>query len=407
MCWIKFTSGWPAIQGLVGRNTGELIASSNETLSGLSTITAYNAGSVFDQRILDKIESTEKSFFLVTVLGRWLNLRVDVCSASMVAVTMLLCLIGKIEASLAGLLILYSLNAAYVVAWFISTMAETQSELFAFDRVMALALKLKAETEQLSSKLAVVPPPTWPQAGRLHFRDVWIKYRPELPPVIKGVSLSIESGKKIALVGRTGSGKSSLIAALYRVMQPESGWIEIDGIDTAQIPLSTLRHALSIVPQDPVLFAGTLRFNMDPEDEHTDEQIWSVLRETGIDGEVKGLDARIEEKGSNYSTGQRQLLCLARALLRPTKILVIDEATANVDHCTDMRIQAVLREHVKRTGCTLITVAHRISTIIDYDRIAVLDAGNLVEFGSPAELLAINGGAFKTLADKAYDPSAR
>lgn len=406
MCWVRFTSGWPAIQALVGQNTGELIASSNETLSGLSTITAYNASPMFDQRILRKIEATQRAFFLVTVLGRWLNLRVDACSASMVGVTMLLCLFGKIEATLAGLLILYSLNAAYVVAWFVSTMAETQSELFAFDRVMALATKLRSETAMASSKLSIVPPPSWPQSGAIQFNELCVKYRAELPPVLKGVSLAIESGQKVALVGRTGSGKSSLIAALYRVMEPESGWIEIDGIDTTQIPLNTLRHALSIVPQDPVLFAGTLRFNMDPESEHTDEQVWSALRETGMDSEVKDLDARVEEKGANFSTGQRQLLCLARALLRPTKILVIDEATANVDHETDKRIQAVLREHVKRTDCTLITVAHRISTIIDYDRIAVLDSGSLIEYGTPAELLAIQGGAFKSLADKAHDPSS-
>jgi ABC-type multidrug transport system fused ATPase/permease subunit len=323
-----------------------------------------------------------------------------------VFLTVAICISCRLDAGLAGLLILYSLNSAYILGWIMTTMIEAQAELIPFDRIAALDAKLEDESLATTrSILQIVPLKAWPITGTVHFNKLFLRYRPELPIVLNGLSLKIESGQKVALVGRTGSGKSSMIAALFRVVAPDSGHILIDGVDIAEIPLNILRHRISIVPQDPVLFAGTLRFNLDPEGIYTDDHIWRVLEETSMSKEVSSnplkIDMVVEEGGSNFSVGQKQLLCLARALLRPTPILVIDEATANVDYETDARIQSVLREHVKNTGCTLVTVAHRISTVVDYDRIAVLGSGQLLEYGSPKELYEKADGVFREMANRA------
>lgn len=240
------------------------------------------------------------------------------------------------------------------------------------------------------------PSPSWPQSGRIAFKNMFLKYDESAAPVLKNLSLDIEPGWKVGVVGRTGAGKSSLISALFR-LSPIEGSILIDGVDTATIELETLRKSISIIPQDPVLFSATLRYNLDPFDLFDDTALYQVLGEVELKGLTEGLDFMVTESGSNFSVGQRQLICLARAILRNSKILVLDEATANVDPNTDALIQRTIREKFK--ACTVLTVAHRLHTVMDSDRILVMDAGSAKEFGLPHELLADADGMLRSIVD--------
>ncbi|OTF83112.1 hypothetical protein BLA29_009229, partial [Euroglyphus maynei] len=219
------------------------------------------------------------------------------------------------------------------------------------------------------------PPNNWPQQGRIEFIEYGTRYRPKLDLVLKNITAIIEPSEKIGIVGRTGAGKSSLTLALFRLIEPANGCIRIDGIDISKIGLHQLRNRLTIIPQDPVLFSGTLRTNLDPFSDFTDDQIWRCLELAHLKQFTLSLDGQLEyeisESGSNLSVGQRQLVCLARALLRKTKILVLDEATAAVDMETDSLIQQTIRKSFM--DCTILTIAHRLNTIMDSDRILVLD----------------------------------
>ncbi|KAJ3337463.1 hypothetical protein HDU91_001484 [Kappamyces sp. JEL0680] len=242
-------------------------------------------------------------------------------------------------------------------------------------------------------------PADWPSRGDVEVKDLVIKYAPELPDVLKQVSFSISGKEKIGIVGRTGAGKSTLSLAFFRFLPFVSGTIFIDGIDISTLGVRDLRGRLTMIPQDPVLFEGTLRSNLDPMEEHTDQAIWDALRLTHVleslqdashqDSPVVTLDSPVSENGSNYSQGQRQLLCLARALLRSSKLIFMDEATASVDPETDAKIQNTIRSEF--TSGTILCVAHRLKTIIDYDKVLVLDQGKVAEYGTPHQLLEQKG----------------
>lgn len=240
------------------------------------------------------------------------------------------------------------------------------------------------------------PRADWPQRGRIEFANMFLKYDESAAPVLKNLNLIIDSGWKVGVVGRTGAGKSSLISALFR-LSPIEGKILIDGIDTSTIELEALRKSISIIPQDPVLFSATLRYNLDPFNLFDDTALYQVLAEVELKGMMEGLDFMVTESGSNFSVGQRQLICLARAILRNSKILVLDEATANVDPTTDALIQRTIREKFK--SCTVLTVAHRLHTVMDSDRILVMDAGSAKEFGIPHTLLNDEGGMLRSIVD--------
>jgi len=218
--------------------------------------------------------------------------------------------------------------------------------------------------------------------------------------VLKGINCKILPREKIGIVGRTGAGKSSLMLALFRLVEPASGTITVDGIDISQIGLDDLRSRLAIIPQDPTLFTGTIRTNLDPFNQYNDEELWEVLKATSLYEQIKkmdhGLESVISESGENLSVGTRQLMCLARAILRKSKILVMDEATANVDFETDTLIQQTIRKEFEET--TVLTIAHRINTILDYDRVMVLSAGSIEEFDSPTALLSNPNSIFSSLA---------
>eukprot|EP00644_Phytophthora_capsici_P001159 jgi/Phyca11/511477/fgenesh2_kg.PHYCAscaffold_86_\ len=233
-----------------------------------------------------------------------------------------------------------------------------------------------------------------------------MRYRDDLPLVLKGVSFTVKSGEKVGICGRTGSGKSSLMSVLFRVVEiPQTGRVLIDGVDIATITVHQLRTELTIIPQDPMLFSGSLRMNLDPFAQKEDSELWEVLRKVHLADTVgewgSGLDYEVAEKGENLSVGQRQLLCIARALIRDSKVIVMDEATANVDQESDKLIQQTMKESFGGGESTVLCIAHRLETIMDSDKILVLDAGEVVEYDSPSVLLQVKGGMFQSLVGSA------
>ncbi|EGT34417.1 CBN-MRP-3 protein [Caenorhabditis brenneri] len=246
-------------------------------------------------------------------------------------------------------------------------------------------------------------PPSWPIGGAVNIEDYSCRYRDELDLVLKRISINILPGQKVGVCGRTGAGKSSLALALFRIVEAAEGHISIDQTITSHIGLHDLREKLTIIPQENVLFANTLRFNIDPKGDFSDQQLWTALENSNLKAHVETLPQKLEspvaEGGENFSVGQRQLLCLTRALLRKSKVLVLDEATAGIDNRTDAMVQATIRE--KFADSTIITIAHRLHTIMDYDRIIVMEAGKIVEDGIPAELLRNKNSKFYGLAKSA------
>lgn len=237
------------------------------------------------------------------------------------------------------------------------------------------------------------PPETWPDQGKIEFKNVFLRYFPNDPPVLRNLSYTILPKEKVGIVGRTGAGKSSLINALFQLSDTD-GQIIIDGYDITKLGLHDLRSKISIIPQEPVLFSGTMRKNLDPFDDYTDADLWRALEDVELKEAVSdltsGLNSKMSEGGSNFSVGQRQLVCLARAILRNNKILVLDEATANVDPQTDALIQTTIRQKFK--DCTVLTIAHRLNTVMDSDKVLVMDAGTLKEFDHPHVLLQNTNG---------------
>ena len=239
------------------------------------------------------------------------------------------------------------------------------------------------------------PPNDWPRLGSIQLKNVSLRYYPGAPTVLNNLNFTIKAGEKVGIVGRTGAGKSSLAAALLRMPEPE-GEILIDSIPTSNMNIQDSRHVMTFIPQSPFLFNDTLRRNIDPTDRYTDAEVWRVLKQVQLTillekrgGAREELRSMVSERGANFSVGERQLICLARALLLKTKIILLDEATANVDYKTDQLIQDIIRQATEE--CTVLTIAHRLDTVLDYDRIMVLEEGKIVEFDKPDELLKING----------------
>lgn len=263
------------------------------------------------------------------------------------------------------------------------------------------------ETEPVRQQLSFLPR-NWPEFGNIIFQNVSMNYNPEETAVLKNLNFTISSKEKVGIAGRTGAGKSSIVAALFHLYKIE-GTIIIDDINTTELPLKELRKNVSIIPQDPVLFSGTLRRNLDPFDEYTDEELWKALEQVELKQTIsempKNINEIVAESGSNFSIGQRQLICLARAIVRNNKILVMDEATANVDAYTDNLIQKTIRE--KFADCTVITIAHRLHTLMDSDRVLVIDDGRVIEFDQPYNLLQNKNSVFYAMVEATGTSVAR
>ncbi|XP_051129037.1 ABC transporter C family member 12-like isoform X2 [Andrographis paniculata] len=374
-----------------------------EALNGLSTIRAYKA---YDRMTTINGKSMDNNirFTLVNISSnRWLTIRLETLGGIMIWLTATFSVMqnNRVEnqvafASTMGLLLSYSLNITNLLSNVLRQASRAENSLNAVERV-GTYIDLPSEAPDVIEGNR--PPSGWPAEGHIKFEDVHLRYRPRLPPVLRGLSFTIYPYQKVGIVGRTGAGKSSMINALFRMVELEKGRILIDEFDIAKFGLTDLRRVLSIIPQCPVLFSGSVRFNLDPFCEHTDPDLWEALERAHLKDVIRrssvGLDAEVSEGGENFSVGQRQLLSLARALLRRSKILVLDEATASVDVQTDALIQKTIREEFK--SCTMLTIAHRLNTIIDSDQILVLDSGQVIEFDTPEKLLKNEASAFSKM----------
>ncbi|KAJ8916752.1 hypothetical protein NQ315_013957 [Exocentrus adspersus] len=291
-----------------------------------------------------------------------------------------------------GLVISQSLILTGMLQYGVRQTAEVSSNMTSVERVLQYTkLEKEGPFESLPTKK---PDGNWPHSGKIEFKSVYLKYAPEEPPVLKNLNMLIKSAEKVGIVGRTGAGKSSLISSLFRLSDIE-GNIIIDNIDTSAIGLYDLRSNISIIPQEPILFSSTIRYNLDPFEKVSDEVLWQALENVELKEAIDNLNQQVSEGGSNFSAGQRQLICLARAIVRNNKILVMDEATANVDPHTDSLIQKTIRENFKE--CTVITIAHRLNTVMDSDRVLVMDAGQIIEFDHPHQLLENPNGFFTAM----------
>ncbi|KAJ5461400.1 ABC transporter 7 [Penicillium daleae] len=399
-----------------------------ETLNGIVTIRAYGDGPRFIVDNHRRINAYNRPHLYLWASNRWLALRVDWTGAlvSFFSATFVLINVGKIDAGAAGLSLTYAVTFTENVLWLVRLYSEVQQNMNSVERVREY---LEVDQEAAPVIPESRPEPNWPTQGAVEFKGYTTRYRPDLDPVLKEVSFSVKPGEKVGIVGRTGAGKSSLALALFRGLEAGKGQILIDGVDIGSIGLRDLREAITIVPQDPTLFTGTIRSNLDPFGLFSDEEIFTALRRVHLIGsstsgtatpmttstavEPNGmtgstasvvdnknvfhnLDSLVSESGSNLSQGQRQLLCLARALLKKPRVLMMDEATASIDYTTDAKIQETLRE---LHDSTIITIAHRLQTIIDYDKVLVLDHGRVIEFDHPWTLINKEDGQFRSMCD--------
>ncbi|XP_032768995.1 multidrug resistance-associated protein 1 isoform X2 [Rattus rattus] len=372
----------------------------NETLLGVSVIRAFEEQERFIRQSDLKVDENQKAYYPSIVANRWLAVRLECVGNCIVLFAALFAVISRhsLSAGLVGLSVSYSLQITAYLNWLVRMSSEMETNIVAVER-----LKEYSETEKEASWQIqeTAPPSTWPHSGRVEFRDYCLRYREDLDLVLKHINVTIEGGEKVGIVGRTGAGKSSLTLGLFRINESAEGEIIIDGINIAKIGLHNLRFKITIIPQDPVLFSGSLRMNLDPFSQYSDEEVWMALELAHLKGFVSALPDKLNhecaEGGENLSVGQRQLVCLARALLRKTKILVLDEATAAVDLETDDLIQSTIR--TQSEDSTVLTIAHRLNTIMDYTRVIVLDKGEIRECGAPSELLQQRGVFYSMAKD--------
>jgi ATP-binding cassette subfamily C (CFTR/MRP) protein 1 len=369
-----------------------------ETLSGVSSIRAYAREFDFVENNELQLDKNQKAYYASIVANRWLGIRLEFVGTCVVFLSALFVVLtaGSLNPGLAGLSITYSLQMTQLLSILVRFYTEVETQMVSVERMIQYS---EVQTEAPPIIPENRPPPSWPNQGLIQFHDLKIRYREGLPLVLQGITMEIQPREKIGVVGRTGAGKSSLMLALFRLVEPAGGQIIIDGIDIATIGLDDLRSKLSIIPQDPTLFTGTIRSNLDPFSNHTDKELWDALEATHLKDAVREwegqLDHVVTEYGENLSVGQRQLMCLGRAILRRSKVLVMDEATAAVDFETDSLIQTTIREQFK--DMTVLTIAHRVNTILDYDRVLVLDKGVIAEFAKPADLLADPKSIFSSM----------
>ncbi|KAI1342933.1 ABC multidrug transporter-like protein [Xylariaceae sp. FL0016] len=376
-----------------------VFAKFSEAVYGTSTIRAYGIQDQFSVRMRQTIDEFAGAYFLTFSNQRWLSLRLDFIGLIMIFVLGMLVVTSRfsVDPSTGGLVLSYMLSIMGMFQFAVRQMAEVENDMNNTERIHHYGTGLEQEAPLHIGQV----PSDWPQRGEIVFDHVQMRYRHGLPLVLKDITVHVRGGERLGVVGRTGAGKSSIMSTLFRLVEISGGSITIDGVNISTIGLHDLRSNLAIIPQDPTLFKGTIRSNLDPFHEHTDDKLWSALRRSyliddeGGQGSL-GLDSAVEEEGLNFSLGQRQLMALARALVRDSKIIVCDEATSSVDFATDLKVQRTMEAF---QGKTLLCIAHRLRTIIGYDRICVMDQGRVAEIGPPLELFD-QDGIFTSMCNK-------
>uniref|UniRef100_A0A8C6W3M4 ATP-binding cassette, sub-family C member 9 n=1 Tax=Nannospalax galili TaxID=1026970 RepID=A0A8C6W3M4_NANGA len=374
-----------------------LLCHFSETAEGLTTIRAFRHETRFKQRMLELTDTNNIAYLFLSAANRWLEVRTDYLGACIVLTASITSISGSSNSGLVGLGLLYALTITNYLNWVVRNLADLEVQMGAVKKVNSF-LTMESENYEGTMDPSQVPE-HWPQEGEIKIHDLCVRYENNLKPVLKHVKAYIKPGQKVGICGRTGSGKSSLSLAFFRMVDIFDGKIVIDGIDISKLPLHTLRSRLSIILQDPILFSGSIRFNLDPECKCTDDRLWEALEIAQLKNMVKslpgGLDAVVTEGGENFSVGQRQLFCLARAFVRKSSILIMDEATASIDMATENILQKVVMTAF--ADRTVVTIAHRVSSIVDAGLVLVFSEGILVECDTGPNLLAHKNGLFSTL----------
>lgn len=438
----RFLDGAREVKRLESNAKSPIFEQFGSVLTGIATIRAFDRADAYLERMYEKINVHCTSFWHIYLFSRWMSFRANMVGAMFTfATAALIVSLEGIDASLAGFVLAFSLDLSESVIWMLRNYSNVELEFNAVERVVQYS-NLTVEDQGGADA-----PAAWPTRGEIEVEQLVVSYAPDLPPVLKKLNFSVRSNERVGVVGRTGAGKSSLTLALFRFLEAQSGSITIDGVDISKIKLHDLRSRLAIIPQDPVLFSGTVRSNLDPFEQHSDAELRDALArvhlldpaiysaqpsgsatpvprsqttmtssdhtlvETGASTPVNqnttiGLTTRISESGLNLSQGQRQLLCLARAIVSRPRILVLDEATSSVDMETDKLIQQSIREEFGGR-CTLIVIAHRLSTIVDFDRVLVLSGGEVLEYGTARELYesTTKEGGFKEMVERSGEKS--
>ncbi|KAI3510254.1 hypothetical protein L1887_25787 [Cichorium endivia] len=399
--WLQqyYVSSARELARLVGVCKAPIIQHFSETLSGSTTIRSFHQERRFEDMNMKLIDGYSRPKFHSAGCIEWLSFRVELLSSVMFGLFLIFLLIlpnGTIDPSIAGLAVTYGLNLNILQASAIWKLCSMENSIISVERIfqyMSIPIEgpLTVESTWLNN--------LWPSHGEVDIRDLQVRYAPHLPLVLRGITCSFHGGTKTGIVGRTGSGKSTLIQTLFRMVEPSAGEIFIDEINISSIGLHDLRSRLSILPQDPTMFQGSLRTNLDPLEQYTDEQIWEALDKCQLGDEVRKkegkLDSTVSENGENWSMGQRQLVCLGRVLLKKTKVLVLDEATASVDASADHKIQEILAHHFSNS--TIIMIAHRITSVLNGHMVLVLEQGLIQEYDSPLKLLSNKSSSFAKL----------
>nr|UOF76394.1 multidrug resistance-associated protein [Bursaphelenchus xylophilus] len=393
------------LQRLSSISRSPLFAAFGETIQGVTSIRAYGVARRFYQGFLEKINLHVKCKYSSLVSARWLGMRLEIMGNTIILIAALLSVWSKetgfMSAGVIGMTLSYALNITNMLSMLVRQVSDVESNIVSVERIKEYTEIEEEAPWQMPEGSRIMLPREWPLAGAVSFKNVSTRYRRELELSLIDINLDIRPGEKIGVVGRTGAGKSSMVLTLFRLIEPTNGRILVDGVNLSMLGLHEIRSRFTIIPQEPTLFSGTLRLNLDPFHAYSDAELWRALEDANLKEFVQGLDLKLEhviaEGGSNISVGQRQLICLARAILRKSKVVVLDEATASVDVQTDEIIQRTIRE--KFVGSTVITIAHRIRTILDSDRILVLKNGRMVEFDTPQKLLDNPKSLFYSLAN--------
>lgn len=375
----------------------------SESLSGLATIRAYGETDRFIHDNCYYMDLEDRAYLLTASNQRWLAVRLDFLGGLLVFAVAIMAVKGGggLKASEIALCLTYMTQITQILGMVTRQSAEVENNMNAVERIRYYS-DGSVPQEASYEEDEVKPPPDWPAQGAISFTNIVMSYRNGLPAVLKGISADIQPGEKVGIIGRTGAGKTSITVALFRLAELTSGKITIDGQDISKLGLRTLRSHMAVIPQDPVLFSGTLRSNLDPFDQYTDAVLYDAMKRAKLTEERDGkprytLDMAIDDEGSNLSIGERSLVSLARALVKDSRIVVLDEATAAVDMETDAVIQSTIR---KEFGAkTLLCIAHRLRTIISWDRILVMDAGEIESFDSPVNLFDA-GGLFRLMCER-------